>query len=168
MEEESAFAKRVRKLNEMIDDPKEAEKFIDEGILFQDAFGFSEEQMKDFYHFARRLCEEERFQDASDVFLVLTALNPYVCHFWLGLGLCDKVAQNYDIALYDYSMAVAVDRGNPYPYYNIADCYKRLGEENLSREFINLCIERCEGDECYRVLLREAKIFIEEIDAKPC
>lgn len=168
MEEESSFEKRVRKLNDMIENPEEAEAFIKKGILFQEAFGFSEEQMREFYHFARRLCEEERFQDASDVFLVLTALNPYVCHFWLGLGLCDKIAQNYDVALFDYSMAVAVDRENPYPYYNIADCYKRLGEENISREFIDLCIDRCGEEESYIALVEEAKKFRERIKAKPC
>lgn len=163
MDKES-FSERVKNLNEMIKNPDHAQKFIESGILFQEAFGFSDKQMHDFYHFARRLCEEERFQDASDVFLVLTALNPYVCHFWLGLGLCHKIERNYKRALFDYSMGMAVDRENPYTYYNIADCYFCLGEKQIFEEFIDLCIEKSLKKEAYRNLEEEARAFKKKVN----
>ena len=164
--EESSFTNRVRKLNDMVQDPEQVQKFKDDGILFQQAFGFTESQMQDFYQFARWLCEQERFQDASDVFLVLTALNPYVGHFWLGLGLCDKIEGDYKSALFDYSMAMAVDKENAFVYYNIADCYYRLGDFNSAKEFVELCIEKCPLSSDYEGLEQEAMKFKEKLKMK--
>jgi type III secretion system low calcium response chaperone LcrH/SycD len=166
MEEEGSFRKRVNKLNDMARDPEQLKKFQDDGVLFQQAFGFTEEQMENFYQFARRLCEHERFKDASDVFLVLTALNPYVSHFWLGLGLCDKIERDYKGALFDYSMAMAVDKENAFVYYNIADCYYRLGEGNSAEEFIEMCIDKCFQSDEYNDLEIEAKKFKEKLKLK--
>lgn len=164
--EEPSFKERIKELQEMINNPEKAEKFIQEETLLQDAFGFSEDQMQQFYQFARGLCEQERFEDASDVFLVLSSLNPFVSHFWLGLGLCDKVAGRFKEALFDYSMALAVDKENPYTYYNIADCYSRLDECRTADDFIDICLEICKGVNDYTSLEMEAKVFKQQLKGK--
>lgn len=165
-DEDKNIEERIKGLKKIVEDPQEAKKFIDQGILFQEAFGFTEDQMRNFYGFAKELCEQERFCDAADVFLVLTALNPYVCHFWLGLGLCHKIEGNYHRALFDYSMGMAVDSKNPYVFYNMADCYYHIDQIHVAKEFIDICMETCGGKDEYLELQAQALRFKEKIHVK--
>ena len=123
---EEAYAK--------LSDPEVIQKYVDEGKTFREIIGYSDETMDHFYQSARRLYENHKFQEACDAFLFLTTLDPFVPAYWLGMGLCEQINEDYQSALVAYGMAILSYKEDPYPHYYSAACYYALDDyENALR-----------------------------------
>ncbi len=117
-----------------IQDPSFVKQAQNEGKTYQELIGFTSDEMNKFYQFAVKLYQEKKIDDASDVFYCLTVLNPYMHNAWICLGITEQMKQNFECALYAYSMAMVTHSKNPYPYLLSVECYLQLNlkEEALS------------------------------------
>ncbi len=123
---------------EKLNDPELLRRYIEEGKTFQDILGYKQESMDKFYDVACNLYRNHRYKSASDAFLFLTTLNPYVPEYWLGQGMCEQVNEEYKQALVAYSMAILGDRDMPVAHYHSAACHNGLGDVHAALA----CLER--------------------------
>ncbi len=106
-----------REILDRLGDPLLLEKYVEEGRTFQDILGYSNEAMDRFYQIARSLLDSKKLKEASDAFLFLTTLNPHIPTYWLGLGMCEHLHEEYQRGLVAYGMASVSDREDPLPHY---------------------------------------------------
>lgn len=101
-------------------------------------FGLSEETYFAFYTIGARFFNEKKFDEALDVFTLLTNLTHLVFEPWLGLGVCWQKSKNDIDALRCFSMASLVDFNNPAPHLYSAGIYLKAGKERVARETFDL------------------------------
>ncbi|MBS0654407.1 MAG: tetratricopeptide repeat protein [Verrucomicrobia bacterium] len=51
-------------------------------------FGFSDDTLLHMYDLANSLVNKGKYDNASDLFRLLTILAPHVTSYWIGLGFC--------------------------------------------------------------------------------
>lgn len=124
-----------------LNDPEVLRRYVEEGKTFQEILEFDEKTMQDFYRVARNLLDRNQSQDAVDAFLFLTTLNPFVSAYWVGLGMCEQLQEEYKRALVAYAMAQVTDRTNPIPQYYSAACHHALGETDRALTCLEKAIE---------------------------
>ena len=112
-------------------------EYFDEGKPLQELFGFSNEATAEFYGVARELIELKRHQEAVKAFLFLTALNPYISEFWLGLGLAKQQCKLLEDALYAFGVAYGLDGSDIFPYALAAQCCIDLKRFDRALEIID-------------------------------
>lgn len=118
---------------EILNDPLKLQQQIASGKTFQEIVGYSDETMSKFYRAARRLFEKQRYEESSDAFIFLTTMNPFVHHYWLGLGMSEQLMDEHFGALIAYNMAILIDKENPIPHYHSATCHKALHDFENAR-----------------------------------
>ncbi len=101
-------------------------------------FGLSEETFYAFYTIGAQFFNEKQYDEALNVFTLLTNLTHLVFEPWLGLGVCWKKKNNAVEALRCFAMASLVDFKNPAPHLYSADIYLKAGKEQIAKETFDL------------------------------
>lgn len=102
----------------------------------QEECGYDGEMMGNIYDLAELLLHKREFENAADLFLFLTTLNPYVCWFWQGLGFAYQEQLKYEEALDSFKFAI---RCNLYDL----DCYE---------EAVRCCLNKRDVTEAFNIL----------------
>lgn len=100
-------------------------------------FDLSDKTIKDFldipdhilycyYKVGYYLFEEGIYKEASNIFLYLSLLNPFVKDYWLGLGISERESENYEASLTALAIASLMDETDPIPHLNSAESYIRI------------------------------------------
>jgi len=139
-----------------LNDPELLRRYVEEGKTFQEILGYNDAAMDEFYRIARYLFEEQRFQEASDAFLFLTTLNPFIPDYWLGMGMCEQVNEEYKQALVAYSMVTMSEIEQPVAHYQSAACYHKLGDLDNALASLEKAIAQCGSEEEYAAIKEEA------------
>lgn len=124
-----------------LNDPNVLRRYVDEGKTFQEILEFDDAAMERFYQVARGLLDVQRHKDAADAFLFLTTLNPFVSAYWIGLGMCEQLQEEYKQALVAYAMAAISDRHSPVPLYYSAACHHALNDTDQALRSLEMAIE---------------------------
>jgi len=127
-------------------DPEVIQRQVKEGLTFQEILGYENETMEKFYHTAHQLFQKEEFKKSADAFIFLTTLNPYVHHYWLGLGMSEHLNANYQAALLGYAMAILTNVENPVAHYHSGNCYRALNDLASACQSYEMAI-RCAEEE---------------------
>ncbi len=106
---------------------------------------------------AYRLLKEERFDEAADCFLFLTAINPKDYLLWLGLGIAEHKLAHYEEAYDAYEMAAACELDAPLPYYYMAKCCFALHDRVAANRAIHIASELSTEDPVMTKLIAEFK-----------
>lgn len=100
---------------------------------FQELFGISDQTIEHFYQAGARYYQAGHFKEASDVFYVISFLNPYLFNVWLSLGMAEEQAHHYTKALEAFAMAAIVDMTSVIPLLHSAHCYILLGDHAAAK-----------------------------------
>lgn len=138
---------------EKLKDPKYLKESLSKNIPLQEVLFFTEETMHKFYTYAHLQYQKQEYELASEGFLFLTTLNPFVYRYWLGLGMSEELSQDYHGALLAYKMAARLEKQNPLVYYHIANCYRGLLDEKSSMMALKRSLEFCR---CEHASLKES------------
>lgn len=149
MDENAEAFKIPQEHLDKLNDPDVLRRYVDEGKTFQEILEFDDEAMERFYQVARTLFQIQRHKDAADAFLFLTTLNPFVSAYWIGLGMCEQVQEEYKQALVAYAMATISDRNNPTPLYYAAACHHALNDTDQALRTLESAIEAAGEYEAY-------------------
>ncbi len=137
---------------DQLSDPLLLQKYVDEGKTFQEILGYSDDMMGRFYQIARGLLDMKKLKEASDAFLFLTTLNPHVPTYWLGLGMCEHLHEEYQRSLVAYGMAIVSDREDPLPHYYSAACHFAMRNYETAKVALEIAIRICaDREECLQV-----------------
>lgn len=98
-----------RQLFKGLDNTKDIDLILSKGKLFHDLLGFSGEHLGRLFENAVDLLHQHRFDEAILAFDLLTQLNPYVCDFWIGLGIAHQAHEEYFSALSAFLVAQTMD-----------------------------------------------------------
>lgn len=107
---------------------------------FQELLKISDETIEQMYQVGVTLDKQNAFQDAADVFFVLSVLDYRRHNIWMALGLCEQRLGNMDPALKAYAMAMITDVDDPWSYLHSAECYQALGESTDAEECLATCL----------------------------
>lgn len=99
---------------------------LEKGASLQQLCGMSNKVLEAFYQAAKHIYEHQHYDDAVDLFSVLTLFNPKEPVFWLGLGNSEYFCQNYEPALIAYSMAALANPTDPYSHVYSSRCYEAI------------------------------------------
>ncbi len=96
---------------------------------FQEIFPVSDATLAHFYQCGSRLHQQANYQEAADVFFIVTTLDYRRHNAWLALGLAEKMLARWEVALVAFSMAALTNMENPISFLHSAECYIALGEK---------------------------------------
>ncbi len=108
--------------------PEEIKAQMLEGKSLKDIAGITNEALQAAYVAAIDIYNAELFVEATDVFFVLTLLDPSQYLLWLGLGNADYYSKLYDEALNAYAIAFYVNPEDPRCHLYAGHCYAEMGE----------------------------------------
>lgn len=111
------------------------------GKPLHEIIGFSQEILQHFYAAAYRLYQTGKDSEAADAFFFLTALDPSVKVYWLGLGMAEQCLNRFEEALTAYAMASMIDVEDPLPYYHSGACYHAVRDLDNARKSLEMAIE---------------------------
>lgn len=141
---------------EILEDPEKLQQYVKSGKTIQEMIGFSQQTMHKFYSAACRLFEKQKYEEASDAFIFLTTMNPFVHSYWLGLGMSEHMIEAYSEALLAYNMAIVVDKTNPISYYHAASCHRALNDVEKALISLNHSIHAAGNNETYAQIKNQA------------
>ncbi len=104
--------------------------------LFEENIPLSEDTLQQFYGVGFRLYEHERYEEAGDVFFVISNIDYRRHNVWMLLGLCEKALSRFDQALVAFSMAILTDPQDPWAFLYSSECYIALGEKIDAEECV--------------------------------
>jgi len=71
---------------------------------------------------ARKLLDEEKYEDAESLFLFLHFLQPNVFEYPFGQAVCQQALEHYEEAIESYRMSLQQEPTNPAPFFLMAGC----------------------------------------------
>lgn len=151
---------------ERLEDDEFVQKQLAEGKTYQEILGYSDEEMEKFYQVAVALFQKEKYEKAADAFVFLTTLNPRVYVYWMGLGMCEQVREEYENALIAYEVAIETIPDDPSAYYYAGICHLRLEERLLARENLKEAIYLCKQQPQNKALKESAEELLKKCEEK--
>jgi tetratricopeptide (TPR) repeat protein len=150
------------------DNTKDIESVLVKQKLMQDVLGLSPERLGKLFEQAVQLLQQHHYDDAIRAFQFLTKVNPYVCDFWLGLGICQQSNGDSKDALESFLVAQTMDAERLELYPAAVDCCLELGNPLLATKLLDQSLKIAEktlkGDELEE-FLRDMKMRKVELEA---
>jgi len=109
------------------------------------------------YGMAYGLLEQGRYWDARQFFQILATYCPQERKFWHGLGYSLKMQEEYDDAIYVYSMMGVLHPGAADAAFFIAECQVLKGDREAAQKSLELAIGLCEIEEGFDEVKARAK-----------
>ena len=150
-EEKKEHAKLLLKIFEKGIDPYKAMKLADEDIAQA-------------YLFAYRLFNSGRFDEAAEVFKMLTLLAPMEAGFAVSLGVCYHKLHKFEDAIRSYLLGALTDLTDPVPYFYAYDCFLNLNDIISAGIMLSNVVTKCGDDPKYAKLKDRATILLDGIE----
>lgn len=97
------------KISHLVSSEEKLLDVLEEKKVLQFVFGYDGKMMREIYEFADKLYNEKNYSDATEVFLFLISINPYICWFWQGLGKAFQAQNQFEEASNAFLMALNCD-----------------------------------------------------------
>lgn len=121
-----------------VDNTADIDVILEQGKLFQDVIGFSNERVGALFANAVSLLQQHRYDEAIKAAEFLTQLNPFVADFWICLGFGEQANGAYKRAREAFLMAQALDPSRSEPYAMAIDCSLDIQDPRQAETIYNL------------------------------
>jgi hypothetical protein len=128
----------------------------------QERLGFSNEEMIAAYEYGSALYQDQLYEQAGNIFLILTLLKSTVSSFWIGFGLTEEMSSNYHSAGISYLMALHNDPEKLDLAIQSACCFFTIKEYEIAKEILLAAIEKAGTEEKYRTIKEHAKRMVQK------
>lgn len=98
-------------------------KCLSDGVPLSAVSGYSQEEMDATHNIAYNLYQQGKYQEAKNLFAFLALYDHFEKHYWIGLGGCYQMLNDYDRALVAYTAATYMDPSDPTPAFHAGECY---------------------------------------------
>jgi tetratricopeptide (TPR) repeat protein len=130
----------------------------------EEIWGLESEKVHKIYHLACDLYEKKNYEDASDLFLLLTTISPDRIVFWKGLGYSSQQVKDYAAAAVAYEFALDLEpkEAELYPCFLRTLC--EMGHRDQALEVLKELMEHEFDDppERLRSIRKEAETILRE------
>lgn len=115
---------------------------IKKGALPYQMYKLSHDNLLDFYRIASSHFERGDYTGASNLFLLLTFLNPVIASFWVGLGMTEEIQENFEPAICAYLFAAEMNKNDLQPILHSARCLNKMKQPERAKELLQLTMEQ--------------------------
>ena len=102
--------------------------YFSRGGTFKELKNLTDESMEAIYSVAFNLYQGGRYDEAKKVFQFLCFYDHYEKKYFLGLGACQMMEQEFETAVELFSFASALDTDDPRAMLYIGDCHMAMGK----------------------------------------
>ncbi len=124
------------------------------------AMGISPEFMNLLYTFAYNAYNAGRYKDANNTFSMLNFLEPLTPKYLHGLAATHHKLKEYEKAVELYFTLAMVEEESPVPYFHIADCYEKLGNQGGILIGLGGAISRCGEESKYSAIKQRCYVMM--------
>ncbi len=151
---------------ELTADSEEADIEESEEILppesLQELLGLEDEQMDQILKIAVSHYSSDDFQNARDLFILLTTLDPSKSNYWMGLGMAEQMSQHYDMAGMAYAMAADLNTDDPSILLYSANCLRLMDKLSDALALLDALIEGIGDDAEWQGVKKRAQELLSE------
>ena len=90
--------------------------FYNDLLILQELEGLTDDELETLYAVGYNYFTYGKYEQAKDVFVELTAYDPFTSHYWRALGAVNQQLGNYKEAIPAYDMAIVNDNGDVVSY----------------------------------------------------
>lgn len=131
--------KLLTEANFEVEGPKEGE--VSEEGTIQQVMGLGINDLNRISDMAASYYEKKEYENARDLYLLLTTLRPNESDFWFGLGSTEQMSGHYESAVMAYTMAGDLYPDNPMIYLYSANCLRLLNRKTEAIAILDAIIE---------------------------
>lgn len=135
-----------------------------EEVSFRKILGITDEHVATFYERARDSFEREDYEEAADICLLLTRLDPEEATYWVALGMSEQLKGSYQMAASAYAQAIDLNQEDLTPGLYAARCLIDLGEVPLARSLLVELLHVDSEEDSY--FITEAKELLTVLEGK--
>jgi tetratricopeptide (TPR) repeat protein len=114
-------------------------------LTLQDMFGISDAKLSEAYELSVKLYNAQFFEDALNILILLTQINPYFANIWCTAGMCMQQLHKFDAAQGAYSMAIIIDGSAPNAYMHSIECYLEFKDAKNAKSMVALVESKKNG-----------------------
>lgn len=119
------------------------------------------EDVKQYYDTAYRFFTSGKYQEAEEVFLLLTVLDTMKVDHWFGLGASLQMQKKFKEAVDAYGAAALLDtqEKNPLPHTHAAECLWELNELEKAFIAVKSALIIAEKDKKHHALIEKLQLL---------
>ena len=149
-----------------MDNTRDLDAILGRTKIYQDVLGITREELSSLYEEAHGYLEANRIEEAQKAFGFLTKINPFACDFWLGLGACYLLQEEYPQAFDAFIMALTMEPGRYDCYAYAIECCMQMKNYVQAEALLKQAVvyaKRHPAQEESAVILEEAARISAEI-----
>lgn len=150
------WVQAFEKFGNMLNKTKEANSKNPEES-FQAMIGLSPKTYEIFYAAGKELYDQNAFEQAADIFFVLTLFNHSYPSVWLSFGLSEQKCGRFEAALRAFAMGAVTDNKSPEPLLCAADCCIAMNDPDEAKIYLEEATARIDRDSQYESFRSVAK-----------
>ncbi len=124
--------------------------YFSRGGTFKELKNLSEESMEAIYSVAFNLYQGGRYEESKKVFQFLCFYDHYNKKYFLGLGACQMMEQDFETAVELFSFASALDTDDPRAMLYIGDCHMAMGKPAAAKVAYETAADWAGGQEEFK------------------
>ncbi len=105
-------------------------------MTLKEAFDMPQDKLDMMYALAYDLYQNDKYEKATKIFNVLCIYDPLKLDYWLGLGACQKMLEQYEGAIMAYHTVLSLDPSNFVSYLDMAECLFKLKQLPAAKKFV--------------------------------
>ncbi|EXJ15656.1 SycD/LcrH family type III secretion system chaperone [Imhoffiella purpurea] len=115
--------------------------FINNGKTMRELKGIAREELEAVYGIAYNSYAGGDYQKARKLFQFLCFFDHLERKYWLGLGGCRQMLEDYAPAIEAYTFAMLLDSSDPAPPFHAAECHIGLGDREAAISGLTAALE---------------------------
>jgi type III secretion system low calcium response chaperone LcrH/SycD len=141
-----------------------ARRLLEEGAQLHELQNLSTEELDALYHLGHNLHGAGAYDEAVQVFELLTALNDANPHNWLALGVTLRLLGRHGEAIEALSVAQELDPDNPLPTMNAYESILALGDLPRAAIALRLVLLIAGGNPDHSTISTQAEALLGELE----
>lgn len=154
---------RFKSFLELTKHPDKWAEQIQKHEILQNLLSFKNEELTDFYKYGWDCYKHQKYENASNIFLILTLLNPMVGAFWSALGACEETLGHFQDAMRAYLFGAELENETLAPYLHGAKCLLLLNHIDDAKKVLQRAIQRAEEEPKLTAYADKAKEMLNSI-----
>lgn len=142
------------------------ESIFTDGYILRDYTSITKEETEAAYALAYRIFNQRQYAKAERLFAILCQLDHYDGRFWLALGACRQMQNDYTGALSAYAVAGIHDMENPVTPLRAAECFLALNRLDDAEHGITAAIHWATDRPEYGQLKTRAELILNGIQRR--
>lgn len=122
------------------------------------SFILSEEEQPGYYETALQLYRNGKYQEAKDLFTILTVSDIEERSYWMGLAASLQMLKEYEGAIECYSLAILHSPLEPMAHWHLAECYFATGNQSAALVGLKSAIEAARNHKTLQPLVDQLMI----------